>query len=95
LRKLNPEFLKNKNFHIKNKKFWADESYNEIDDFCFKLRDGITNIMENVYKESAENMSKNEFSVLQNIMEVKNENQIINDSDKNLGAVWQIKKMSL
>ena len=32
-------------------------------------------------------MSKNEFSALQNIMEAKNKSQIINDSDKNLGAV--------
>ena len=59
---------------------WADENFKEIDDFCFKLRDGITNIIENVNLESVENMSNNEFSALQNIMEAKNENQIINDS---------------
>jgi len=85
-------FERNKNFHIKNKIFWADDNFKEIDDFCFKLRDGITNIIENVTKESAENMSKNEFSALQNIMEAKNTKQIINDSDKNLGAVMADKE---
>ena len=65
-------FERNKNVHIKNKNFWADESFKEIDDFCYRLRDGITNIIENVQKESAENVSKNEFSALQNVMEVKN-----------------------
>ena len=64
-------FERNKNFHIKNKNFWVDENYIEIDDFCFRLRDGITNIMENVNKESAENLSKNEFFALQNIMDMK------------------------
>ena len=81
-------FERNKNFHVKNKNFRADESYKEIDNFCFKLRDGMTNIMENVYKESAGNMSKNKFSALQNIMEVKIENQIT------LARLWQIRKMS-
>ena len=37
-------------------------------------------------------MSKNEFYALQNVMEAKNENQIINDSDKNLGAVMADKE---
>ena len=69
-----------------------DESFKEIDDFCFKLRDGITNIIENVNKDVAENMPKNEFYALQNVMEAKNENQIINDSDKNLEAVLADKK---
>ena len=29
-------FERNKNFHIKNKNFWPDENFKEIDDFCFK-----------------------------------------------------------
>ena len=37
-------------------------------------------------------MSNNEFSALQNVIEVKNESQIINDSDKNLGAVMADKE---
>ena len=37
-------------------------------------------------------MPKNEFSAHQNVMEAKNENQIINDSDKNLGAVMADKE---
>ena len=85
-------FVRNKNFHIKNKNFWADENFKEIDDFCFRLRDGITNIIENVNIDAAENMSKKEFSALQNVVEAKNENQIINDPDKNLGAVMADKE---
>ena len=37
-------FERNKNFHIKSNR-WVDEQYNEIDNFCFKLRDGITNLL--------------------------------------------------
>ena len=54
-------FVRNKNFHIKNKNFWADENFKEIDDFCFRIRDGITNIIENVNIDAAENMSKRNF----------------------------------
>ena len=61
-------FESNKSFHIKNKNFWVDESFKEIDDFCYKLRNGITNIIENVNKKSAEKLFKNEFSELQNII---------------------------
>ena len=80
-------FERNKNFHIKNKNFWPDENYKEINDFCFKIRDGITNIIETVNKEAPVNLSKKEFSGLQKIVDMKNESHIINDSDKNLGAV--------
>ena len=85
-------FERNKNFHIKNKKIGLTKISKKIDDFCFKIRDGITNIIENVNKDAAENMSKNEFSALQNVMEAKNKNQVINDSDKNLGAVMADKE---
>jgi hypothetical protein len=37
-------------------------------------------------------MSKKEFSALQNVMEAKNENQVIDDSDKNLKAVMADKE---
>ena len=36
------KFIRNKNFHIKNN-FWTDEQYNEIDHFCYNIRDGIAN----------------------------------------------------
>ena len=69
-----------------------DKTFKEIDNFCFRLRNGITNIIENINIDTAENMSKNEFSALQNVMEAKNKNQVINDSDKNLGAVMADKE---
>ena len=50
-------------------------------------RDGITNLFENSPKESAENLSKNEIFRLQKVMDMKNKSQVINDSDKIMGAV--------
>jgi len=38
-------FVRNKNFHIKNN-WWANEHYSEIDDFCYKIRDGIANLID-------------------------------------------------
>ena len=57
----------------------------EIDNLCFKIWDGISNIFENMFKELAENLSKNEFQRLQNIMDIKNESQIINIWTKTSG----------
>ena len=78
--------MRNKNFHIKSNR-WVDEQYNEIDNFCFKLRDGITNPFENFPLETKQNLSNKEFFELQNIRNLKNKTKVINDSDKNLGAV--------
>ena len=39
----------NKQFHLKNY-FVARESSNEIDEFCWQLRDGINDIVENLAK---------------------------------------------
>ena len=39
-------FERNKKFHIKSNT-WFNEQYNEIDDFCYKISDGITNLFEN------------------------------------------------
>ena len=55
-------FERNKNFHIKNNNFWVNEQYKEIDDFCFKIRDGITNILENIKKNLQKNCLKMNFS---------------------------------
>ena len=65
----------------------VDAQYNEIDKFCFNLRDGILNIFENTNLEVSKNLSDNEFSELLKLKKLKNKEQVINDSDKNLGAV--------
>ena len=79
-------FERNKNFHIKSNR-WVDAQYNEIDNFCFNLRDGILNIFENTNLEISKNLSDNEFFELLKLKNLKNKDQVINDSDKNLGAV--------
>ena len=66
---------------------WVDAQYNEIDNFCFNLRDGILNIFENISLEVSKNLSDNEFFELLKLKKLKNKDQVINDSDKNLGAV--------
>ena len=42
-------FVRNKNFHIKTG-FWTDEKYNEIDTFCYNIRDGIANLIDGQIK---------------------------------------------
>ena len=42
---------KKKNFDIKNN-FWANEQFNEIDNFCFKILDGIPSFIEGQLKIS-------------------------------------------
>ena len=79
-------FERNKNFHIKSNR-WVDAQYNEIDNFCFNLRDGILNIFENTNLEVSKNLSDNEFFELLKLKKLKNKDQVINDLDKNLGAV--------
>ena len=79
-------FERNKTFRIKSNN-WVDEQYNEIDNFCFKIRDGITNIFEKFPMEIKQNLSNQEFFEVQKIRNLKNKDQVINDSDKNLGAV--------
>ena len=58
----------------------------EIDEFCHKIRDGISDIIESKNILNKQNLSKLEFSALQFLMEMKNQKFIINDSNKNLGA---------
>ena len=57
-------FERNKTFRIKNN-HWVDEQYNKIDNFCFKLRDGITNLFEKFPKEIKQNLSNQEFFEIQ------------------------------
>ena len=79
-------FERNKNFHIKSN-HWVDKQYNKIDNFCFQIRDGITNLFEKCPLEVKQNLSNNDFFELQKIMDTKHESQITNDLDKNLDAV--------
>ena len=78
-------FLTNKKIGIKNN-FWVTEQYKEIDEFCQKIRDDISDIIESKNILNKQNLSKLEFSALQFLMEMKNQKFIINDSNKNLGA---------
>ena len=78
-------FVRNKKFHIANN-FWTDEQYNEIDHFCYNIRDGIANLIEGQMKFLKQNLCKQEFNKLQKIIVNKNEIHVINDTDKNLGA---------
>ena len=65
---------------------WASAQYKEIDEFCFKIRDGIANIIESNNILNVQNMSKLEFSALQLLSKNPTQKYVINDSDKNLGA---------
>ena len=78
-------FIRNKNFHIKTG-FWTDEIYNEIDTFCYNIRDGIANLIDGKIKVFKQNLCKQEFNELQKIIVNKNEIHGINHTDKNLGA---------
>ena len=59
-------FVRNKKIHIKNN-FWANEQYNEIDNFCYKICEGIASIIDgqtevlkkNCLKKNLMNSQKN------------------------------------
>ena len=38
-------FVRKKTFGIKNN-WWASEHYREVDEFCFKIRDGIAEVID-------------------------------------------------
>ena len=60
--------------------------YKEIDEFCFKICDGISSIIESNNILNVQNMSKLEFSALQFLFKNPTQKYVINDSDKNLNA---------
>ena len=60
--------------------------YNEIDTFCYNIRDGIANLINEQNIVLKQNLSKQEFKELQKVIVNKNEVHIVNDTDKNLGA---------
>ena len=57
-------FVRNKKFHTKNNR-WANEQYSEIDNFCYRIRDGIANLIDGNVKMLKQNLSNKKFNVLQ------------------------------
>jgi len=78
-------FVRNRKFGLKNN-WWASTQYKEIDEFCYKIRDGIANIIESKNILNVQNLSKLEFSGLQSLLKNPQQKFVFNDSDKNLGA---------
>ena len=75
----------NKQFCLKNY-FVARDSSPEIDEFCWQLRDGINDIVENFAKNDVNsNLSEKEKRALHKLITEKNKIHVINDTDKNLG----------
>ena len=83
-------FVRNRKFGLKNN-WWASTQYKEIDEFCYKIRDGIANIIDsnnilNVYLLSTffyvQNTSKLEFSTLQCLLKNPQQKFVINDPGK-------------
>ena len=65
--------------------FWITEQYKEIDEFYYKIQDGILGLIESKPFLNEQNLSKLEFLCF-NKMKQTYKNFNINDSDKNLGA---------
>ena len=63
-------FVLNKNFHIKGN-FWTDERSNEVNTFCYSIRDGIANLIGGQSKVLKQNLCKEEFNELQNLCKEK------------------------
>ena len=72
-------------FHLKSH-FVSPETFNEVNEFCWLLRDGISDLVENIIKhDSSSNLGKKEKRALHTLVTEKNRIQVINDTDKNLG----------
>ena len=64
----------------------AKDTFNEVDEFCWQLRDGINEMVENhVKKDVISNLSFKEKKALRKLITEKNKIHVINDTDKNLG----------
>ena len=78
-------FKLNKQFHLKTH-FVSKETFNEVDEFCWLLRDGISNLVEKFIKSDfSTNLCKKEKRALHTLVTEKNRVHVINDTDKNLG----------
>ena len=75
-------FGRNKQFHLKNY-FVAKDTFNEVDEFCWQLRDGINEMVENhVKKDVISNLSFKEKKALRKLITEKNKIHVNNDMDK-------------
>ena len=78
-------FCLNKQFHLKNH-YVAKDTFNEVDEFCWQLRDGINDIVENQIKfDYSVNLSTKEKRALHKLIAEKNKVHVFNDTDKNIG----------
>jgi len=78
-------FCLQKQFQLK-KHFVSRDTFNEIDEFCWQLRDGINEIIENQVKfDVNSNLSSMEKRALRKLITEKNKIHVVNDTDKNLG----------
>ena len=81
-------FVKNKSFRLKST-FWASDSYKELDDFCFNIRDEINHvILESIKDRKSQNLSNLEIRELSKLLKNKNSGFVFNDTDKNLGPAY-------
>jgi hypothetical protein len=60
-------FERNRKFGLKNN-WWASTQYKEIDEFCYRIRDGIANIIESKNILNVQNLSELEFSGFQSLL---------------------------
>ena len=66
--------------------FVAHIQYKEVNAFGWKVRDRISEIIEeNINISSGQNLSNKEKTALRNLIKAKNNNIIFNDTDKNMG----------
>ena len=72
-------------FHLKSY-FVPPETFNKVNEFCWLLRDGISDLIEKFIKfDSTSNLGKKEKRALHKLVTEKNHIHVINDTDKNLG----------
>ena len=81
-------FCLDKQFHLKSH-FVAKDTYNEVDEFCWQLRDGINEMVENhVKKDVISNLNFKEKKALRKLTTEKNKIHVINDN------CWMLRRTS-
>ena len=84
-------FEKNASFKLKSN-FVANIQYKEINLFGWRVREKINEVIEKMVKQKfGQNISNEEKSALRNLIRAKNSSIVINDTDKNMGAVDAVK----
>ena len=62
------------------------EEYNNVNEFCFNVRDRLDYIFQNTMgMKRSQNMSNQEKTALKFLKQNRNVNTVINDTDKNVG----------